>query len=177
MEAGLNSQSKKLAAVFLISGISAIIYQIVWQRRLFTLLGTNIESITLIVSLFMAGLGFGALLGGFLSKKFPSRMIPLFIGFELAIGLFGVMSLWLIQTTGLCFFLLVPTLFMGATLPVLVTNRDSVSLLYFVNTLGAALGCFLTVDVLFVHFGLRTTTLIAASLNFFAAAYIWRTFR
>src|SRR5665213_224680 len=42
-----------LAFLFLISGFAALIYQIVWQRALFAAFGVNIESITIIVSLFM----------------------------------------------------------------------------------------------------------------------------
>lgn len=54
-----------LTFLFLISGFAALIYQIVWQRSLFTAFGVNIESITIIVSIFMFGLGIGSLAGGF----------------------------------------------------------------------------------------------------------------
>jgi hypothetical protein len=50
-----------------------------------------------------------------------------------------------------------PTLFMGATLPILVTHLhrhcrnlgQSVGILYSINTLGSSLACFLTADLLF----------------------------
>jgi predicted membrane-bound spermidine synthase len=62
---------------------------------------------------------------------------------------------------------------MGATLPVLVAYLEratgdvgrSVARLYFVNTLGSAAACFLTVDVLFAFTGLRGSTIIAAACN------------
>src|SRR6266487_1953374 len=36
--------------LFFISGIPAILYQIVWQRALFSLYGINIESVTIVIS-------------------------------------------------------------------------------------------------------------------------------
>jgi spermidine synthase len=70
--------------------------------------------------------------------------------------------------------LLVPTTLMGGTLPALgrglLRRRDRVGLgvgfLYFVNTAGAAIGCYLAGFALIPQLGLRTTTLVAAVLNF-----------
>ncbi|HEY1859694.1 MAG TPA: methyltransferase domain-containing protein, partial [Gemmataceae bacterium] len=180
-----------LSLLFLISGFAALIYQIVWQRVLFTAFGVNIESVTLIVAVFMFGLGVGSLIGGWLSRCLPNHVLRLFLACELLIGVFGLASLPLIKavtalaihgslfTIGVTTYALlcVPTIFMGATLPLLVTylNRRlhsvgrSVAWLYFVNTAGSALACFATVDVLFVFFGQQTTVVIAAFLNFLVA--------
>lgn len=179
--------SERLAFLFLISGIAAIIYQIVWQRVLFAALGINIESVTIIVSVFMFGLGIGSLIGGGLSKRYPSKLPQLFLFCEVMIGLFGVISLFLIDAicdaytseSHVSLFLVVygllsiPTLFMGATLPILVAYLHqfykevgrSVGTLYFFNTLGSAIACFITVDILFTFFGLQTATFIAAAVN------------
>ena len=54
--------------LFFLSGFPALLYQIVWQRALFTLYGVNIESVTMIVTVFMLGLGLGSLAGGRLSQ-------------------------------------------------------------------------------------------------------------
>ena len=170
------SRNKPLLWLFLISGFAALIYQIVWQRALFQAFGVNIESVTIIVSIFMLGLGMGSLAGGYLSKRFPDHLPHLFLVSEAIIGLFGLFSLKLIAITtqsmlysslfkvsltvyGL---LLIPTLFMGATLPILVTYfyssyrniGKSLSVLYFVNTIGSALACFATVCILFRYAGL-----------------------
>src|SRR5213078_1517436 len=48
---------------FFFSGFPALLYQIVWQRALFTIYGVNIESVTVIVTVFMLGLGLGSLGG------------------------------------------------------------------------------------------------------------------
>src|SRR5438552_269739 len=47
--------------LFFFSGFPALIYQIVWQRSLFVIYGINIESVTIVVSAFMLGLGLGSL--------------------------------------------------------------------------------------------------------------------
>ena len=40
---------------FFVSGFPALLYQIVWQRALFTIYGVNIESVTMVVTAFMLG--------------------------------------------------------------------------------------------------------------------------
>ncbi len=173
--------------LFFVSGFSALIYQIVWQRLLFLAYGVNIESVTIIVSIFMFGLGSGALIGGFLSKRFPMRLPLLFVLCEAGVGLFGILSreligfvtaatihhpLWVVS--GATYALLVlPTIMMGATLPLLVEYLfqrhqhvgRSVGLLYSINTLGAACAAFATVHVFFLLLGQTATLLVAAVSN------------
>src|SRR5437588_7600972 len=60
--------------LFFASGLSAILYQIVWQRALFSLYGINIQSVTIVVSAFMLGLGLGSLAGGHSRKASGSRL-------------------------------------------------------------------------------------------------------
>ena len=50
-----------LIFLFMISGTAALIYQICWQRLLFEGFGVDMESVTIVVSTFMLGLGLGAL--------------------------------------------------------------------------------------------------------------------
>lgn len=179
---------RKLLVLFFFSGLAAIIYQIVWQRVLFTSFGTNIESITIIVSVFMFGLGVGSLLGGHLSKLYNNKLLQLFIFIEICIGLFGIVSLPLIKYINLItlhmpdralpiiiyLILVIPTMAMGATLPILVAYLFkstqsvgiSVSKLYYINTLGSAVACLVTVGILFILFTLSTAIYIAVSLNF-----------
>ena len=89
---------RSLSLLFLISGFAALIYQIVWQRVLFTAFGVNIESVTIIVAVFMFGLGVGSLIGGWLSRRFRDCVLWLFVACELLIGVFGLISLPLIKT-------------------------------------------------------------------------------
>ena len=181
------AQSALVAALFFCSGFPALIYQIVWQRALFAIYGVNVQSVAVVVSAFMLGLGIGSLIGGRLSEKFPQRGIFFFGICELAIAGFGLISLRLFHwaagfTAGsslgytiLFSFLLliVPTMLMGATLPLLVeqlvrTSRSvgySVSTLYFVNTLGSAVACFVCAQVLLRNFGQSGSVTLAACVN------------
>src|SRR5580693_3791736 len=79
-----------LCALFFFSGMPALIYQIVWQRELFAIYGVNAESVAVVVSAFMLGLGLGSQLGGYLSARFPAHEILLFGAAELSIALFGL---------------------------------------------------------------------------------------
>lgn len=179
--------TQRLAPLFFVSGAAALIYQVCWQRLLFTALGVDMESVTLIVSVFMLGLGLGALLGGQLADRFPGRALGLFAAAELGIGLFGWFSPDLLRgaaevlawesrsTIAIANFLLLllPTSLMGATLPVLVSHVTrvfgnvgrSIGLLYQANTLGAALGVALIGFVWFLLFELDAAIRFAAVLN------------
>ena len=75
-----------LLTLFLFSGIAALIYQISWQRMLFAALGSDIESITIIISNFMVGLGIGAVLGGIVADRHPGHALRIFWIIEMAIG-------------------------------------------------------------------------------------------
>src|SRR5438105_8776025 len=79
--------------LFFISGFPALLYQIVWQRALFAIYGVNIESVTIVVTAFMLGLGLGSLAGGALSQRQAFPVLPAFGFAELGIALFGVASL------------------------------------------------------------------------------------
>jgi predicted membrane-bound spermidine synthase len=90
---GNRAQSALLAALFFCSGFPALIYQIVWQRVLFSIYGVNVQSVAVVVSAFMLGLGIGSLVGGRVSEKFPDRGISIFGTCELAVAGFGLISL------------------------------------------------------------------------------------
>jgi len=185
--------------VFLLSGISALLYQITWQRSLMLIYGSNIESVAMVVSAFLVGLGLGNLAGGVISRWNRFSPVLLFAFAELVVGIYGIISLQLFSwvgrytltagmlQTGVFVFILVfvPTVLMGATLPLLTAHRvgqtghvgRSVSWLYFVNTLGAAGGAFLAAFALLGTFGLSGTVKAAAALNLISAALVlllWR---
>jgi MFS family permease len=86
--------------LFFLSGFPALLYQIVWQRTLFTLYGINIESVTIIVTIFMLGLGIGSLAGGWLSSRKGIRLLLAFGLIEFSVGSFGAASLWIFHRIG-----------------------------------------------------------------------------
>jgi spermidine synthase len=180
-------ESLLLSSLFFASGMPALIYQVVWQRALFAIYGVNVESVAVVVSAFMLGLGLGSLLGGRLSARFPRHGILLFGACEMGVAVFGILSLrifhWAASFTAgssllhvilfSLLLLLLPTMLMGATLPLLVEHLVgrsgrvglSVSRLYFVNTLGSAMACYFCARFLLPDYGLSGAVRIAALLN------------
>jgi predicted membrane-bound spermidine synthase len=185
--------------LFFLSGCSALIYQVMWQRLLFTVFGVDINSITIVVSVFMFGLGLGGMAGGYLADAWPERALLLYVAIEVCIAMFGFFSPYIINTLGdTCagsghlvtvaasfLALAVPTLLMGATFPILVMyiNRykrnigDSVGGLYFSNTLGGAMGAALSGFVLLYFVGIAGAVNAAAALNLIVAVVALGVFR
>jgi len=184
----------RVATAFFLSGAAALIYQVIWQRLLFVVVGVDIESVTIVVSTFMMGLGVGAILGGWLADIFPRRILLVFCLFEAGIAVFGLLSTDFILLLGrefvglshasaallsfLC--LLIPTMCMGATLPMLIANAfrrsDNIGIstgsLYFINTAGAALGATLIGFILLYWLDIRESARLAACANLAASLIV-----
>jgi spermidine synthase len=182
----------RIALVFAFSGVSALVYQVAWQRLLALQSGVGIHSIATIVAAFLAGLGLGSYVGGRLSRRLsPLICLRLFSALELLIALFGWVSPQLFHggfgalppawfshplTTGLLHLsaLLPPTFLMGLSFPLLVratclgdrVSPAGISALYGLNTLGAAVGALLTPWLLLRYWGIDGAIRIAAALNF-----------
>src|SRR3984893_14939253 len=73
-----NSDSALFSILFLCSGMPALIYQHVWQRVLFSIYGVNSQSVAVVVTAFMLGLGIGSLAGGRLCVRVPRRAVLIF---------------------------------------------------------------------------------------------------
>lgn len=192
-----------LLSSFFLSGVCALMYQVSWQRSLYGIIGVDIDSITIIVSVFMLGIGFGGMLGGWIADLAPKRRIQIYAVAEFSIALYGFASLFLIESIGdwltaagggsfnagasSLLFLILPTTLMGMTLPLLtmVFNdwQDSIGVsvgqLYFTNTLGAAAGAGLVPFVLLPILPLDDVIRLAAFGNLAVGglavfAYTWQ---
>ena len=183
-----------LSTVFFFSGFASLIYQVVWQRLLTLHYGVGSISTTLIVGVYMAGLGIGGWVGGLLAERTQCRVL-LYFWIELGIGIFGLFSLAFVNFLGhatagspyilsafyMFLFLSVPTFLMGITLPLLtkIFSRFSqnfvgtVSFLYFINTIGASVGALFTSYVLISFFGLDWAVYFAAIIDLVLAIVIW----
>jgi spermidine synthase len=185
--------------IFFASGMAALIYQVVWQRLLVVFSGADLYSATLVVAAFMAGLGVGHLAGGHVADRVASRStLFLFAAAELGIGIFGFFSDALYYdllyqrfghvdagpvVTGAILFasLLIPTLLMGASLPLLaraLTSRleraaTTIGSLYAVNTIGAAVGAIAATWWLIPRGGLSGSLSAAALLNIACALMLF----
>ena len=175
-----------LYVLFFLSGFPALIYQIVWQRALFSVYGVNVESVTVVVTAFMLGLGLGSLVGGRLSRS-RVPLVLVFAAIEICTATYGVFSLNLFHRaaeftagtstfiTGVCSFALVatPTVLMGATLPILLaylvraipSTGRATGMLYFVNTLGSATACFIAGKYTMRLVGMSGSVRLAAGIN------------
>jgi spermidine synthase len=185
------AQRAALLGLFLLSGASSLVYQILWVRELSLVVGSTSHAVSLVVSAFMAGLAIGSAWLGKRADDFgsPLRMYALL---EAGIGVYALLvplllvgisklaaALAGVPHTGWILFLLSflvlipPTVLMGGTLPVLSRyvvgyegSRGSwIGALYGFNTAGAILGTAAAGFVLIRAFGIHTTTLLAASAN------------
>jgi spermidine synthase len=184
-----------IGLAFLLSGASALVYQVAWQRILALSSGVGLYSMAMIVAAFMAGLGLGSHLGGVLSVRLrPRAALVAFALLELCIGLFGALSPTLLHdllyeraaflydapwSAGVLHFLslALPTTLMGMSLPFLARAvvRDAadagrrIGILYGMNVVGAGLGALLTPWVLVRFTGIRGAVVVAAAANLIAA--------
>ena len=129
-------------ALFFLSGIAGLIYQVLWLRRLSVVFGVTVYAASTVLAAFMAGLAIGSLLAG----RVLRRRIPALQAFgiaEILVGVTGLASPLLLEAASsiyltlhraapeslglltiarlLCSFaiLVVPTAMMGMTLPLL----------------------------------------------------------
>jgi len=185
-----------LLSLFFTSGISALLYQVVWLKYLGLIFGNTVYAAATLIAVFLGGLGIGAFL--FSRSIAASRLLLVYAIVEALIGGIGAFSpnafellnrayvaafpavhgssllTTLVRGLLAAAFLLPPTILMGGTLPLLVRwftgdeqgNGTAVSALYAVNTFGATTGVALAGFVLIPRFGLLTTILVAVVLNF-----------
>jgi len=194
----LSASRTSLATVglaFFLSGASALVYQVAWQRMLALSSGVGLYSMAMIVAAFMAGLGLGSQLGASLSGKLdPRRALSAFALLELGVAVFGASSPFLLHdllyghagglydapwSAGILHFasLALPTTLMGLSLPFLARAvvRDAadagprLGVLYGLNVIGAGAGALLAPWVLVRFLGIRGAVLVAAAANLAAA--------
>ncbi|MHB2017675.1 MAG: fused MFS/spermidine synthase [Candidatus Xenobia bacterium] len=176
-----------LLACFLVSGASALAYEVLWTRMLGWVFGTTIYAISTTVTAFMAGLALGSWIGGRVIDR-QRNVLAIYCGIEAAMGLLGIGITLLLPhltfnlpavllpvTRFIVVFaiLLIPTTLMGATLPTLTRYIAShqpglghiVANLYAINTCGAVLGAIGCDFVLIPMLGMRGTGTLAACGN------------
>jgi len=130
--------------IFFASGISGLIYEVVWLRMLSRIMGVTIYATSTVVAAFMAGLALGSFLFGkyidrreaplriYASLEFligaAALLVPLVFSLSLPLYKYvyqisGENQLWItVVRTFICFVaLLLPTTLMGGTLPVLTS--------------------------------------------------------
>lgn len=187
-----HSSLKWIVSLFLLlSGSSALIYQVLWVRLLSLSIGSTSASISMVLAVFFLGLGLGSYFAGHILKRFKSAFkIYLFVELGIAISAVVLLPVLLnidyyismlpIVGSGLgwkffivMLLLFVPTFLIGTTFPLLMSvaiahkNEIGTKLAHFYafNTAGAVVGVLLSGFFFIPHFGLDGTLYIAASLN------------
>jgi spermidine synthase len=181
-----------VSLLFVASGMSGLVFEVLWVRYLTLVVGHTTFAVSLVVSSFLAGLVLGSLWIGRIADRLQR---PLLV-YGVLEGVTAVLALgisWILArlpellssaglpgggplaVRGVLSFLAVlpPTFAMGGTLPVLIRfiAREleglgrSFGVLYALNTLGAALGCGVAGFYLIGAVGLWRTAIIAAALN------------
>lgn len=186
-----------LPVLFFFSGASSLIFETIFTRLLTYTFGNTAHAVSTVLAAFLGGLALGALLLGRWVDRRPASLWTYGV-LELLVGVYGVFipqvfglltriyvalyhQLQLGHTTltavrfGLAaVVILLPTVLMGATLPVLARFvasecRDfepEVSRLYAWNTLGAAWGTLVSTYWLMAQLGVRGTIGVACGINF-----------
>src|SRR6185369_1518745 len=185
--------------LFVGSGCSALIYEVVWFQLLELVVGATAVSLGVLLATFMGGLCIGSVL-------FP-RFVPLdrhplkvYTSLELGIGVLGLAVLFALPVLGnlyaanashgflsvllrallaiIC--LLPPTVLMGATLPAVARLIEStpsgvswLGFFYGGNIAGAVIGSLLAGFYLLRVYDMATATYVAVTINVAVAAVAW----
>ena len=179
-----------LIATFL-TGATGLVYQVLWQRYLQNLLGSEARSTTIIVALFLLGLASGYYFWGRYSERISDRgkllrhygVIEFFIGvlgalfpfaFKLITDIYLLLPDLLLFDILTCLVLIFPpTFLMGATIPLLTKilpeKAEDINFMhakiYGLNTLGAFIGVLAGAFYLIFSYGLLNCSLIVGSIN------------
>ena len=181
-----------LLALFVGSGIAALIYEIVWFQLLELVIGSSAVSLGVLLATFMGGMCLGSLALPRIARARAEHPLRLYGLLELGIGACGLMVLLAVPLVSgvysaiaghgflsillravLCAAcLLPPTMLMGATLPAAARWVASaphgvswIGFLYGGNTVGAVVGSVLAGFYLLRVFDLTIATLAAVAIN------------
>lgn len=183
-----------LPALMFVSGVSALVYEVLWSKHLALSFGGDIRAVSIVAATFMAGLAAGSYLFGKVADR-SGHLLRLYGLLELGIAAGAVafvpalgaanrgylaaarfapespLYLGTLQLLLTILLLFVPTLCMGGTLPVACRClarfglSRSAGRLYGWNTAGAALGCLAAAFVLLPQLGLHLSGWLAIGGN------------
>ena len=80
-----------LLALFVFSGASGLIYEIVWLRMLIRAFGVTVHAVTAVLAVFMGGLALGAFVGGRFAPRLRN-MLRAYAVIEVLIGVSAIVS-------------------------------------------------------------------------------------
>jgi spermidine synthase len=181
-----------LLALFVFSGVAALIYEIVWFQLLELVIGSSAISLGVLLATYMGGMCLGSIMLPRLTRLRDVSPIRVYALLELGIGVGGLFVLGIVPLvsgvysaigghgpfaifvravlSAIC--LLPPTILMGATLPAASRFAEStrngvawIGFLYGGNTIGAVVGSVLAGFYLLRVHDLTIATLAAMAIN------------
>lgn len=182
------------STLLFLSGLTGLVYELAWSKRLANVLGNSGQAHAVVLATFMGGLALGAFVFGRAADR-ARRPLALYGALELGVGVYAVCFPWFLGALERVYLelapslsgaikvgarlllasaaLLPPTLLMGGSVPAMTKHltralgaaRRELSLVYAVNSLGAAFGCLLAGMLLVPARGLLVTERSAAALN------------
>jgi spermidine synthase len=189
-------QSWLMAICFFASGFAGLSYEICWIKKASVIFGSTTFAVSTVTAIFFGGLAIGSYLSGRFSAGLKRPLLTYAL-LEIVLGVIALLNPalfdWseklyryfypaLVDSTALLaltrlflvtLVILLPTVLMGATLPLFcsyyTTTRDkislTVSLLYAINTFGAAIGSAVTGFRLIPTIGINRTIWLSAAIN------------
>lgn len=183
-----------ILVAFALSGMSSLIYEVVWARQLQLVFGSTVYAVSTLLAGFMAGFALGAYLFKDIADK-SNNPWKIFSFLEIGIGLYALLAIPLVKFmphlylfmlgvpgfTAMQFiiafaFVLIPATLFGATWPVITSlysreehfGRD-IGRLYSFNSFGCAIGALSSGFVLIPFLGLSSSLFLAALMNLLIA--------
>ncbi|HSL22784.1 MAG TPA: fused MFS/spermidine synthase [Vicinamibacterales bacterium] len=185
-----------LAVLFFCSGASALMYQVLWLRMLGLVFGVTVYAASTVWASFMGGLALGSLVAGRLADR-VRRPLLWFGAAEGSIAVSALLTpaalamlqklyaavhpslpeslavVTLARVLMTLAVLFVPTLLMGATLPLVIKSSlmraeelgPRIGVLYATNTAGAIAGTLVSGLFLIPRYGIHGTFFVAAAVN------------
>jgi spermidine synthase len=183
--------------LFFASGATALVYEVLWSKYLTIMLGSTVQAQTVVLAVFMGGLALGNRLFGKLSTTIKNPLLG-YGAMEILIGVYALIfpkiygaADWIFVSVGSKFstatvallllklfisvaLLIIPTVLMGGTLPLIASwiekqpgfeSGARVGIFYAVNSLGAVTGAGLAGFYLIQNFGMSGTLAVAAAAN------------
>jgi len=192
--------SRAIYLLIIFSGFAALSWEILWQVKSTLAIGVSAEGTAITLAATMGGMCIGGLMMGHMLRKHPSvQPVWLYGLLEMIIGLAGLflglafhgverLDTWvyarmpayasLIHLSGIVAVLGIPTICMGASLPVfgLIARQFKLSLatLYGLNTLGAATGVMFVALVLIPALGISHAAWAIAAINMLVGLFAWQ---
>src|SRR6266516_3403742 len=80
-----------LLVIFLLSGVSGLIYQVLWQRMLALVFGVSAYATATVLAAFMAGLAIGGYLAGRVADRIAAPLVVYGV-VEVLVGLTGLLT-------------------------------------------------------------------------------------